>query len=96
MKLKETAGIATLDRHKLMSGFAIVELLSVIVVIGILAAISIVAYNGIQNRANDIAVKNDLSNIAKKYELYKVDAGRYPINSTEIGTLDIKVARGAY
>ena len=33
------------------SGFTIVELLIVIVVIAILAAITIVAYNGIQNRA---------------------------------------------
>jgi prepilin-type N-terminal cleavage/methylation domain-containing protein len=33
------------------SGFTIVELLIVIVVIAILAALSVVAYNGIQNRA---------------------------------------------
>ncbi len=33
-------------------GFTIVELLIVIVIIAILAAITIVAYNGIQNRAN--------------------------------------------
>ena len=36
---------------KTKSGFTIVELLIVIVVIGILAAITIVAYNGIQSRA---------------------------------------------
>lgn len=35
------------------SGFTIVELLIVIVVIGILAAISIVAHNGVQARAVD-------------------------------------------
>ena len=35
------------------SGFTIVELLIVVVVIAILAAISIVAYAGIQNRANE-------------------------------------------
>ena len=37
-------------------GFTIVELLIVIVVIAILAAITIVAYTGIQNRAYDTAV----------------------------------------
>ena len=58
-------------------GFTIVELLIVIVVIGILAAISIVAYNGIQNRANDTSVKNDLKSLSKIFELYKADNGRY-------------------
>lgn len=48
------------------SGFTIVELLIVVVVIAILAAITIVAYNGIQNRAYDSAVQADLKNIGTK------------------------------
>jgi prepilin-type N-terminal cleavage/methylation domain-containing protein len=43
------------------TGFTIVELLIVIVVIGILAAISIVAYNGVQDRARTAAVNADFS-----------------------------------
>ena len=62
---------------KTHSGFTIVELLIVIVVIGILAAISIVAYNGIQNRANDTAVKNDISAMAKKLHLAAAEAGEF-------------------
>lgn len=55
-------------RHQ---GFTIVELLIVVVVIAILAAITIVSYNGITNRANDMSVQNDLRNIAKKFEEYR-------------------------
>jgi len=43
-------------RGQKQSGFTIVELLIVVVVIAILAAITIVAYNGIQNRAKSSAV----------------------------------------
>ena len=55
------------------SGFTIVELLIVIVIIGILAAITIVAYNGIQDRARVSSVSSALSQSAKKLKLYQVD-----------------------
>ena len=81
---------------RIKSGFTIVELLIVIVVIAILAAITVVAYNGIQNRANDAALQNDLKNIAKQMEFYKVDNGIYPVGNTELAKLDIKVAKSSY
>ncbi|MCA9342044.1 prepilin-type N-terminal cleavage/methylation domain-containing protein, partial [Candidatus Saccharibacteria bacterium] len=58
-------------------GFTIVELLIVIVVIAILAAISIVAYNGIQSRGRDSIRKQDLATLAKVTHLYQVDQGDY-------------------
>lgn len=70
--------------NKTTSGFTIVELLIVIVVIAILAAISIVAYTGIQNRAADSAIQSDLASIAKKLELAKVDLGHYPETLAEM------------
>lgn len=63
---------------KTMSGFTIVELLIVIVVIAILATISIVAYRGVQARGRDSARIEKVSQIAKALELYKVDNGQYP------------------
>ena len=59
-------------------GFTIVELLIVIVVIAILAAISIAAYTNIQNRANDSAVKSDLAQFAKQIQLIYAEKGEYP------------------
>ncbi len=58
-------------------GFTIVELLIVIVVIGILAAISIVAYSGIQSRARDTLRKTDLASLAQATQLYNADKGNY-------------------
>ena len=52
------------------SGFTIVELLIVIVVIAILAAITIVAYNGIQARARTTSGQALANSIQKKAEIY--------------------------
>lgn len=66
-------------------GFTIVELLIVIVVIAILAAITIVAYNGIQQRAKNSQRQQDIKIIAKALELYYTDNGRYPNSTCSLG-----------
>ena len=68
-------------RHAKPAGFTIVELLIVIVVIAILAAITIVAYNGITNRANDTRRQHDMSVIKEALMAYAVDHGGTPVPS---------------
>lgn len=56
-------------------GFTIVELLIVVVVIAILAAITIVAYNGIQTRAKAAVISSSLKSIEKALKSTVMDQG---------------------
>lgn len=77
-----------MNKHK--GGFTIVELLIVIVVIGILAAIVVVAYNGVQDRASASAMKAEIASIVKQVEVKRVTLGdRYPKDIAEMTPLTI-------
>jgi len=71
--------------RKSKSGFTIIELLVVVVVIGILAGITLVAYNGTQARSRDARRKTDVANIIKAMELYYSDNGQYPVPTGATG-----------
>jgi len=67
------------------AGFTIVELLIVIVVIGILAAITIVSFNGVQARAKFATNQSDLDNTQKLIELHYAQYGTYPLVAVDWG-----------
>ena len=66
------------NKKQKYNGFTIVELLVVIVVVGILAAITIVSYSGISNKAVAASLQSDLNNNAKLLKMYNVEYGYYP------------------
>lgn len=67
-------------------GFTIVELLVVIVVIGILVAITIVAYTGISQRAIVASIQSDLSGASKQLNMFQVTNSAYPNSVTDCPT----------
>jgi general secretion pathway protein G len=60
-------------------GFTIIELIIVIVVIGILAAITTITYRGTQDRARFDAYRNDLVRINEAITVYHGETGRFPL-----------------
>lgn len=67
-------------------GFTIVELLIVIIVVGILAAITVVAYKGIQNRAHDATQLVAVNNLKKELAAYSALHGSLPLQDSETNT----------
>ena len=59
-------------------GFTIVELLIVIVVIGILAALVITTFSGIQKKARDTDRQTDVKGVHGQVEAYFAQTGKYP------------------
>jgi prepilin-type N-terminal cleavage/methylation domain-containing protein len=81
MQTKSQTSLRKIDQPR---GFTIVELLIVIVVIGILAAITIVAYNGIQQRSRIASLQSDLSQVAKKMAIDNITNGTYAATASAV------------
>lgn len=77
-----------IKRMKNERGFTIVELLIVIVIIGILAAIIIIAYNGITQRASEAAAKENAAGVQKVAEAYNADTNATPTGYPTLASLN--------
>ena len=78
--------------NKKAQGFTIVELLIVIVVIAILAAISIAAYTNIQDRAKNTAAISAAKKMIHAINMYIAETGEYPSTSNSSSCLTIAQA----
>lgn len=66
--------------RKRQSGFTIVELLIVIIIIGILATLVIVQFTNQQKKARDTQRKTDINAISSQLEAYYAENGAYPLD----------------
>lgn len=64
--------------QKQQKGFTIVELLIVIVVIGILAALVVTTFSGIQQKSRNTERETDVKAVHGQLEAYYAQNGRYP------------------
>ncbi len=78
------------------TGFTLVELIIVIVVIGILAAIILVAYSGITKSARNSAVQSELRSFGKVVEVYQARHGSYPTTAQLAAEGGVKVNKESY
>ena len=76
-------------------GFTIVELLIVIVIIGILAAISIVAYNGVTQKARDDRRVTNARNLVNAAASYNAENGTWPTVAQVQGYSTVKLTGDA-
>ncbi|CAN5119629.1 hypothetical protein BH09PAT3_BH09PAT3_2790 [soil metagenome] len=84
----------SLAKKRDQKGFTIVELLIVIVVIGILAALVVTTYGGIQAKARDSKRQSDLQAVQTQIEAYYATNSFYPsltdLNSASWRTANMK------
>ena len=65
-------------KFKRQRGFTMIEILVVMIIIGLLAAIGLGNFTSTQLKSRDARRKSDLANIAKALELYYNDRLEYP------------------
>jgi general secretion pathway protein G len=66
------------------AGFSLIELIVVVAIIGILAAIALVNVKTATTRAREAALKDDLSSMRKAIDSYYADKQKYPASLDDL------------
>jgi general secretion pathway protein G len=83
-----------LHRHRVSDGFTLVEMLLVLVILAVLAAIVIPKFSGRSEQAKVTAAKSQISSIELALDAFEVDNGFYPKGNAGLTAL-IETPSGA-
>ena len=72
------------EGKKMRKGFSLIELMFVVAIIVILAAVIIPNFTDITERSKTARVSEDFSNFATALELYRADWGKFPVATTTV------------
>lgn len=78
---------ARLPRERSAAGFTLIEILVVITILGILAALVVPRLVGRTDEARAVAAKQDIAAIMQALKLYRLDNGRYPTSEQGLQAL---------
>jgi len=75
---------ATMKRRKQQSGFTLIELIVVVTIIGILAAVAVSNVKWAQTKARESALRHDLFEMRKSIDDYYADKQKFPADLKEL------------
>ena len=81
-----------MPRVRQSTGFTLVEIMVVVVILGILAVLIVPRVLGRSDEARQAAAKHDIATIMQSLKLYRLDNGRYPTNDQGLQALVTKPA----
>lgn len=72
------------------SGFTLIELMLVIVILGILAGVAVNSFTGVSDQAKRTAAKSDIATITTAIKMFELETGRFPADDSWIEDLTTK------
>ena len=90
----QTASLNTVSRLRHSRGFTLVEIMVVVVILGILAALVVPKLLGRTDDARKVAAKQDIATLMQSLNLYKLDNQRFPTTEQGLQALLTKPTTG--
>jgi general secretion pathway protein G len=75
------------SRHSSASGFTLIEIMVVVVILAILAALIVPKVISRPDEARVVAARQDIATIVQGLKLYRLDNGRYPTTEQGLAAL---------